>query len=332
MSLGILVRYLRSFVLHRSICRKLQTVSSEHCVILTYHLIIPKDEVTERVEPGMYVTPSTFRTHIQFLKNYFEIIAVGQFEKLVEDRGYEKSRKPCCVISFDDGWLDFYTHAWPILREEEVPAVVYLPTNLIGTEKRFWTDRLARILEQSTVNTLAEYLGDKVKSEAFSPRHHLSQAIELLKASPYQQIEDLLDVCERQAQIPQGSQGRTFMNWDEVRELFGTGLITFGSHTVNHAILTTLPANEVQAELTLSRQKLVAERVVRDRLSFCYPNGNYTREIALLVAKLGFSSAMTCDPGWNITGDNLFVLKRISMHQDISSTKSFFAYRLAEYF
>ena len=226
--------------------------------------------------------------------------------------------------------------AGPILREEGVPAVVYLPTSLIGTEKSFWTDRLARVLEKSGVNTLVEHLGGKVKRGTFgriiSPQRQLSKAIELLKAYPYQQIDDLLDVCENKAGISQTSQNRTFMNWDEVRELFGTGLISFGSHTVNHAILTTLPIDEVQAELVLSRQKLLAEKVVKDNISFCYPNGNYTNDIAMLIARSGFSSAMTCDPGWNIVGENLFALKRISLHQDISSRKSLFAYRLAQYY
>jgi peptidoglycan/xylan/chitin deacetylase (PgdA/CDA1 family) len=336
MSLGIYVKYIRSLMSHRAICRKLKSISSEHCVVLTYHRILPKDEVTDSVEPGMYVTPSTLQSHIRFLKNYFEIVAVDRIENYTAVRGYEKSQKTCCIISFDDGWLDFYTHAWPVLQEEGVPAVVYLPTSLIGTEKGFWTDRLARVLEQSGVKTLVEYLGEKVNRKVFeritSSQQQLARAIELLKEYPYQQIEDLLDACENKAGILQRSQDRTFMNWDEVRELFGTGLISFGSHTVNHAILTTLSFDEMQAELALSRQKLLAEKVVKDNISFCYPNGNYTSEIAMLIANNGFSLAMTCDPGWNIAGENLFMLKRISLHQDISFTKALFAYRLVQYY
>ena len=335
MNFSILVKYIRSSMLQMAICRKLKTVSPEHCVILTYHRILPKAEVTDWVEHGMYVTPSTLLTHIRFLKNYFDLIAVGRVENFVEERGYEKSRKPCCIISFDDGWRDFYTYAWPVLQEEGVPAVVYLPTSLIGTEKSFWTDRLARVLEQSGVSTLAEHLGDKARREAFnriiSPRRQLAKVIELLKEYPYRQIEDLLDACENKAGISQGSQNRTFMNWDEVRELFGTGLISFGSHTVNHAILTTLPTDDVQAELTLSRQKLLAEKVVKDNISFCYPNGNYTKKISQLVEQAGYSSAVSCNPGWNEPGTGVFNLKRISLHQDISSTSSLLAYRLVQY-
>ena len=162
MNLGIFVKYIRSLILQKAICRKLKSVSSNHCVILTYHRILPKGQVTDRVEPGMYVTPSTLQDHIQFLKKYFEIVAINRIENHSAARGYKKSQKPCCVISFDDGWLDFYTHAWPVLREEGVPAVVYLPTNLIGTEKSFWTDRLARVLEKSGVETLAEHIGCSV--------------------------------------------------------------------------------------------------------------------------------------------------------------------------
>lgn len=331
----LLLKHFFSFFFYRLLCLKLKTISFQHCLILTYHRILPEEEVSDKIEPGMYVTPSTLREHIRFLKKYFQIVAVDWVGNRGERRILEKSPKPSCILSFDDGWLDFYEHAWPVLREENVPAVVYLPTRFIGSKNRFWTDRLALILEYSGINVLFEQLGGIVDEEALnkiiSTQWQFAQAIELLKTIPHQQIDDLLDACETKLGIPP-PQSRTFMNWDEVRELFATGLISFGSHTVNHAILTSLPIDKVKQELSLSRQKLLEERVVKDDLSFCYPNGNYSREISIMISENGFSSAVTCDPGWNAAGDNRFLLKRIGLHQDISSTKSLLAYRLAQYY
>ena len=332
MNLGIFFKYIRSLILHRSICRNLKAVPSKYCVILTYHRILPKDEVTDSVEPGMYVTPSTLRDHIRYIKRYFEIVTLQRLEELVKRKQIEKSLKPRCVITFDDGWIDFYTYAWPILRDEEVPAVVYLPTNLIGTEKSFWTDRLARVLEKSDVNLIGEHIGCKIKCGVLnrnsSPQRQLKLAIDLLKDKKYQQIEKLLCSCEDEVGIVKLGELRSFMNWEEVLELFSTGLISFGSHTVNHAILTTLPNCEIQVELHNSKEKLIEKKVASDNIPFCYPNGNYTKEIKMLVAKCGFSSAVTCLPGWNKVGDDLFELRRISLHQDISSSKPLFAFRL----
>ena len=335
MNLGISIKYLRSLMLKFITYRALEAVSCDHCVILCYHRILPKEKVSKTLEPGMYVTPSTFRTHIQFLKNYFEIVTIDQLENIFKKRGNRKFQKPCCVISFDDGWLDFYLYAWPILQEENIPAIVYLPTNLIGTKINFWTDRLAKVFEKISLDILTSHLGINVNRKIFdkitSRREELYQAIELLKEYPYWIIEDLLETFEHLLGIQKNTQNRAFMNWDEVRKLFDTGLISFGSHTAHHAILTTLSAKKIKEELDLSRQKLIEKEVVNNNISFCYPNGNYTVKILKLLANVGYSSAMTCDSGWNIAGDNLLSLKRISLHQDISFTNALFAYRLTQY-
>ena len=209
-----------------------------------------RKKVSKIIEPGMYVTPSTFRTHIQFLKKYFEIITIDQLENILKKNDSRRSQKPCCVISFDDGWLDFFLYAWPILRKENTPAIVYLPTNLIGTEITFWTDRLARILEKSSLDILTNRLGIKVNRKIFnkitSCRDQFHHAIELLKEYPYWIIEDLLVTLEQMVGIQNKTKDRTFMDWDEVKKLFNTGLVSFGSHTAHHAILTTLSAKKLR--------------------------------------------------------------------------------------
>ena len=53
-------------------------------------------------------------------------------------------------------------------------------------------------------------------------------------------------------------------------------LVSSGSHTVAHKILTTLTDDEIRNELIESRKKLIAEQVVDPSfIPFCYPNGNY---------------------------------------------------------
>lgn len=311
-------------------CRKLETVSHEHCLFLTYHRILPASEVTQSIEPGMYVTPSTFSNHIRFLKKYFDIIDAGQFKSLGVDKFSKKIRRPCCVISFDDGWLDFYQYAWPILEQENVPAIVFLPTKLIGTMEMFWTEKLALIWRNNGLKALTGLLRDhKIIVKKLSSKN-IKAVIKSLKGLKYTQIDLLLNDCLKKLDMSK-SLKRSFMNWNEVRSLYRSGLVSFGSHTVNHAILTTLYDAEIYDELLLSKQKLIDECVVGDSIPFCYPNGNYTKDIAGMVEEAGYSSAMSCDAGWNTSGCDLFSLKRISLHQDISSTDSLLAYRLAQY-
>lgn len=330
MSPGIFIKKILSFMAVGPFSRRIEQDGGGQCLILTYHRILSQDDIGPWVEPGMYVTPDVLRLHIRFLKRFFNIIAVDRLNEMLTDTTVGK--KPLCVLSFDDGWLDFYQNAWPVLREENVPAVVYLPTALIGSKEVFWTDRLGRLLGNDHGRAaLAAQLaktGAKVKA-----LHSFDRAIALLKQYPYQEVDQYLASCEAELGISCEVDDRSFMNWDEVRELYDTGLISFGSHTVNHAILTTLPAIEISAELQNSMEKLRSKQVVHDAgISFCYPNGNYTDEIAMMVRECGYATAMTCSCGWNRTGADLFALKRIGMHQDISFTESLFAYRLNRFY
>ncbi len=330
---GILFKYLYSIAMMRYLCWILARKSPGNCLILTYHRVLPKAAVGPLIEPGMYVTPGVIEKHVRFLKKFFEIIAVEQLVRV--QAGREKDHKPYCVLTFDDGWLDFYRYAWPILRKENVPAVVYLPTALIGTEDKFWTDRLGRILETDDGRKILAAkckdvcTGNIAFRKAYFDKYDVF--IDFLKQISYLQIGKILTFCEDCLGIATHPCERTFMNWDEVRELYGSRLISFGSHTVHHAILTTLSDDEVLEELQMSQEKLQSENIKGENISFCYPNGNYNAKIARLVQKSGYASAMTCDAGWNRPGADLFSLKRISLHQDISFTDSLFVYRLNKF-
>lgn len=331
MSLGIIIKYFRSLLARKSILRRLEQLSSDQCLILTYHRVLPKGEVGSRVEPGMYVTPDVLRMHIRFLQRFFQIIPADQLNDTLAANGGQK--KPACVLSFDDGWLDFYQYAWPILREEEVPAVVYLPTALIGSKEIFWTDRLARLLEkEGGVKVLAAQFSGMSRDVNLKALSNFHGAIELLKEYSYQDMEKILAASESEVGIDCKIDGRSFMHWDDVHKLYGTGLVFFGSHTVKHAILTNLPVAEIRTELQESRARLLAEKVAVDgNISFCYPNGNYTTEITDMVRDCGYVNAVTCECGWNGSGDNMFTLKRIGLHQDVSFTEALFAWRLHQF-
>lgn len=310
---------------------KLNSLSSRSVLILTYHRILPLELVSEKVEPGMYVTPTTLHNHIRFLKKYFNIVSMTEAMETMLAHDVHESKKPLCILTFDDGWLDFYHYAWPILKKEEVASIVFLPTNLIGTSEHFWTDRLSYLLSSGGEDLLVENICDKSLRKKVSNirsfEKRLLILIEVFKKLPYPEINLILKRCEIELRLSLQNH-RSFMNWEEVRSLYNSGLVTFGSHTQNHAILTTLSDEQIYEELFKSKQKMSDEGLVDSAIHFCYPNGNYSQVIVNMVKDVGYSSAVSCDSGWNTINSNMFILKRISLHQDISLTDSLFAYRI----
>jgi peptidoglycan/xylan/chitin deacetylase (PgdA/CDA1 family) len=310
---------------------KIEALSQSSVCILAYHRIMEVNR--DFIQPGMYVTPKTFSMQINLLKSRASIIPLSQLLKIIMSPKSSTEKKPFCAITFDDGWHDFYQNAFPILKSLNVPATNFLPTNFIGTDRWFWTDRLAEIWKHkkkqdrfSPGSIAQKLMGLKGSFEA-----QIEKAIEILKDAPLNQIEKVLGELTSAWSVPSHNQERIFLNWREVREMQDTGLISFGSHTTEHQILTTINENEIRKELQNSKQKLSKEGVIENLyIPFCYPNGDYTTQIAQLVKEAGYSCAVTTRKGWNDSSSDSYSLKRINMHQDVSSTKGLFLSRLVK--
>lgn len=336
-------RFLCSLFFHSGMVRdKINRIAKGKSLILMYHRVLPSATLDGSLEPGMYVTEESFNRHLFFLAQYFDILPlsaiISDSSPVPQDNG-----KPRCAITFDDGWLDFLLHAFPVLDKFNAPATVFLPTNFIGTSNEFWTDAVAKILfcgqEAQQLFEISKN-NDKLQSNiifesmscanAASEEGRLDQVISRLKRHRAADVYCALDEL-RTFGGSTASADRVFLDWDEVRSLKATGLITFGSHTADHNILTTIQADEVCRELSLSKEKLIAEKVIlpEDPLLFCYPNGNANSEIAAMVKDAGYAGAVTTKQGWNERGANRFLLNRVGLHEDMSSTQAMFASRLA---
>jgi len=161
----------------------------------------------------------------------------------------------------------------------------------------------------------------------------LEKSIELLKGYKLNVVESILGDLGYKCKMNPADRDRLFLSWDELQEMAESGLISFGSHTDNHHILTTLAESEIVKELQESRDKLLAQGIVKaDFIPFCCPNGNYTERIADMVKKAGYSVAVTTRRLWNRRECDPYTLKRIGIHQDMASTESLFACRVANIF
>ncbi len=106
---------------------------SRHAVvpILMYHHV----DAVEHVDPlqsSNTISPERFEWQMKYLKDHrFHVISFDQFMKARKD----KSQLPhkAVVITFDDGYEDNYTEAFPILKKYGFPATIFLVSDLINT-------------------------------------------------------------------------------------------------------------------------------------------------------------------------------------------------------
>jgi len=99
--------------------------------VLMYHHIQPAPEATEKGQNNLSVTPENLRKHLDYLQaKGYSVIAVAALADFFE-KGITLPQKSV-ILTFDDGYRDFYSYALPLLKEFAFPATVFLPTGLVG--------------------------------------------------------------------------------------------------------------------------------------------------------------------------------------------------------
>src|SRR5947207_3047586 len=93
--------------------------------------------------------------------------------------------------------------------------------------------------------------------------------------------------------------------------------VAIESHTVTHPILTRIDTRRLARELTASRQRL--EQVLdRPVTHFCYPNGDYDRQVRAEVERSGYRLAVTTAAGLNDASTDPLALRRIHTERDLT--------------
>jgi len=302
-----------TFGLHRRKPKK------EQLWIITYHRILPKADPRYFLEePGMIVEPATLRNHLKLLKNEFTIVDLEDWVSRREKK--QTLPKKACAITFDDGWLDNYEHAFPILKEENVPATIFAVSNMIGRNDLFWPNRVQRILQEPKSKLKSFNWLWQLFEEDLTDNERSARVIYSLKQKSDIELLRLIEEAESELKIPPPSQP-SLVNENQLKEMANSGYVKIGSHTCHHIRLSnSLDSKTLETEIVESKKRL--EFITGKSINlFCYPNGDYCDAAVELVAK-HYDAAVTTHSGINVAPScNLFTLARFSIHQDISKNK-----------
>lgn len=112
---------------------------SQNIPILMYHYVENPSATTTL--KGLYLNPLIFEKQLQeFKKNNFQALFVSELAANLYDQ--KKMEGKNIVLTFDDGYSDFYTQVWPILKKYNYKATVYVIINKLGAKGYLTRDQV----------------------------------------------------------------------------------------------------------------------------------------------------------------------------------------------
>jgi peptidoglycan/xylan/chitin deacetylase (PgdA/CDA1 family) len=242
------------------------------------------------------LTPEDFEKHLQILsqKGVETLFLDGVVEYL---RGRMSLSQPAVALTFDDGHLDNWVYAFPLLKKYQMKATIFVITSWMGEEKKRpqWNPdgRMAKELPQ----------------------------IPLHRAAKRKAAEGDSSVA---------------LSWEEARAMEATGLVDIQSHTHFHRDYffsggKNLKLDPQKRELLiadLARSKTLTEDRLKKKCRYLsWPWGKYDAEALAMAKELGFEAMVTTEKGVNFPGSDEMVIKRIVA----KSGDSWFSQRLRIY-
>lgn len=180
--------------------------------ILMYHHIRNCNCPNNPVAQSLSVSPAAFDAQMGYLASHgYTPISLDTMYAVLS--GQAQSPPKPVVLTFDDGYIDFYTIAFPILRRFNFHAVSFIPTGLMG--------------------------------------------------------------------------GSYYMNWDQIKEIASTGLVTFEGHTVTHSNLVSLGYTAALKQLVDSKN-IIQEHTGYPVNFVAYPFGSTNGIVQSITQNAGY--------------------------------------------
>jgi peptidoglycan/xylan/chitin deacetylase (PgdA/CDA1 family) len=274
--------------------------SGQEASIVTFHGLCDGMGDEKVLDWSLHLPVEIFRRVCAFLASNYHVISMRDLVSAIKKGdGLEPNS---VLLTFDDGYASNYHLAFPILKEFNLPATVFVTTGFLDGTEKLWFQRLDLAFGTTTHPYLDWEFEEGKQRLPLTTRPQRQEAlVKLLPELKRMPDEDFLSEIDRVERLlgvtplpphdlPAPMRALT---WDQAREMKASGLVEIGAHTHTHPILARCSPNAIEAEITTCRDRITAE-LGEAPFVFAYPNGgpgDYTKECVTGLKEAGFTAA-----------------------------------------
>ncbi|MFD1188082.1 polysaccharide deacetylase family protein [Pontibacter rugosus] len=293
-----------------------------------------------KLDPDVWnlgVSPEHFEEQLQLLSSKWRVIPLPD---LTDDILANRLRRNCIALSFDDGYIDNFLEAKPLLEKYKLPATFFVSSGNIGQQTAFWWDVLEQVFlhmeplppafNMPLKNTLisVELTAEQYLTESIKEQHRQWKAYvqppptararlflrvwEVLRPLPHSEQQECLGMIMDWAGAAANSCSHCLshsMSREQLQELSNNRLFCLGGHSVSHPDLAA-HITPVQRQEILQNKQFLEEVSQKQVRTLAYPYGSYNSETMAVAAEAGFTAAFTTDQRVITPGSDPFRLGR----------------------
>jgi peptidoglycan/xylan/chitin deacetylase (PgdA/CDA1 family) len=205
-------------------------------------------------------------------------------------------------LTFDGGYKDLMTSAYPILTKHRVPFTVYVPTAFPdGLGEPWWLALEALIARENRLSLVMDRKERRFDIADASEKYQLYDFLEgwMRSLAPADLSFAIKDLCSRYSLDLAALSREASLDWSDLATLAADPLVTIGSATVNYPVLSNLRDADALREITMGAAvgQAAFHRAIKH---FAYPFGDrasFRRQHVAMTEAAGFASAVSAIPG-----------------------------------
>jgi len=269
-------------------------------VILRFERVRPRRGARFQPLKSHEITPEFLDRTVRALKRWrYDIVSMNEVRRRAVTLA-GRGRFVC--LTFDGGYKDLISSAYPVLSRHGVPFTVYLPTAFPdGIGEAWWLALEQVIARESRLSLVMDRQERRFNIPGAAEKHQLYEFLFrwMRTLSPSDLSAAIRDLCTRYTVDLAALSRAASLDWKDLTKLAADPLVTLGCATVNYPVLSNLKDAAALREMTMGRA--VAEAAFRrEVLHFAYPFGDsasWHHKHAVMAKEAGFVSAVSAIPG-----------------------------------
>lgn len=258
-------------------------------------------------------TPEDLERDLIYLTTHFT--PVGHDDIVAHRAGIRRLPKRAAAVSFDDGFMECFTVARPLLKKHKVPATFFVCNSFIDNKALMYRNRVALCvsrIDQAAAPQATRWLA-ALRERCSAPAGSVAEARGWLLALGFADIARIDQACEAlDISIPGFLRDRQpYMTRAQIEQLHHEGF-TIGGHTSDHPELHRLGDWQQVKDQVHSSCELVREITGRAQVPFAFPfNGLDLPRSKLKALRDELGSIDLMYDTNNLMRDRDFILNRI---------------------